>query len=122
MELQVLQQSIPVVEFNKEDLRVFLEQQLEKYKNLVVTVDTEKDCKKAKAELGKLETAIETFRKDTKKQLSEPIAQFEADCKELVMLIQEVKKPIDTQLKEIEERRKAEKESAIREEIEKNVI
>ena len=48
MELQVLQQSIPVVEFNKEDLRVFLEQQLEKYKNLVVTVDTEKDCKKAK--------------------------------------------------------------------------
>lgn len=122
MELQVLQQSIPVVEFNKEDLRVFLEQQLEKYKNLVVTVDTEKDCKKAKAELGKLETAIETFRKDTKKQLSEPIAQFEADCKELVMLIQEVKKPIDTQLKEIEERRKAEKEAAIREEIEKIVI
>ena len=37
MELQVLQQSIPVVEFNKEELKVFLEQQLEKYKNLVVT-------------------------------------------------------------------------------------
>ena len=122
MELQVLQQSIPVVEFNKEDLRVFLEQQLEKYKNLVVTVDTEKDCKKAKAELGKLETAIETFRKDTKKQLSEPIAQFESDCKELVTLIREVKKPIDTQLKEIEEHRRAEKEAAIREEIEKIVI
>lgn len=122
MELQVLQKSIPVVEFNKEDLRVFLEQQLEKYKNLVVTVDTEKDCKKAKAELGKLETAIETFRKDTKKQLSEPIAQFESDCKELVTLIQEVKKPIDTQLKEIEEHRRAEKEAAIREEIEKIVI
>lgn len=122
MELQVLQQSIPVVKFNKEELRVFLEQQLEKYKNLVVTAETEKDCKKAKVELGKLETAIETFRKDTKKQLSGPIDAFEADCKELVTLIQKVKKPIDTQLKEIEEHRKAEKEAAIREEIEKIVI
>lgn len=122
MELQVLQQSIPVVEFNKEELKVFLEQQLEKYKQLVVTVDTEKDCKKAKAELTKLETAIETFRKDTKKQLSEPIANFESDCKELVALIQEVKKPIDIQLKEIEEQRKAEKEDLIREEIAKIVI
>ena len=80
MELQVLQQSIPVVEFNKEELRLFLMQQLEKYKNLVVTAETEKDCKKAKAELGKLETAIETFRKDTKKALSEPISTFEADA------------------------------------------
>ena len=50
MELQVLQQSIPVVEFNKEDLRGYLELQLEKYKNLVVTAETEKDCKKVKAE------------------------------------------------------------------------
>ena len=122
MELQVLQQSIPVVEFNKEELKVFLEQQLERYKNLVVTAETEKDCKKAKTELGKLETSIETFRKETKKQLSEPITQFEKDCKELVALIQEVKKPIDTQLKEIEEQRKAEKEVLIREEIEKIVL
>lgn len=122
MELQVLQQSIPVVEFNKEELKVFLEQQLEKYKNLVVTPETEKDCKKVKTELGKLETSIETFRKETKKQLSEPITQFEKDCKELVALIQEVKKPIDTQLKEIEEQRKAEKEVLIREEIEKIVL
>ncbi|WP_317327356.1 DUF1351 domain-containing protein [Turicibacter sanguinis] len=122
MELQVLHQSIPVVEFNKEELKVFLEQQLTKYKNLVVTPETEKDCKKAKTELGKLETSIETFRKETKKQLSEPITQFEKDCKELVALIQEVKKPIDTQLKEIEEQRKAEKEALIYDEITKIVI
>ena len=121
VELQVLQQSIPVVGFNKEELKVFLEQQLEKYKNLVVTAETEKDCKKAKTELGKLETSIETFRKETKKQLSEPITQFEKDCKELVALIQEVKKPIDTQLKEIEEQRKAEKEALIYDEITKIV-
>lgn len=122
MELQVLEQVVPVVKFNKEELKVALQGHLDKYSNLVVTAETEKDCKKAKAELGKLETAIETFRKDTKKQLSEPIAQFEADCKELVTLIQEVKKPLDTQLKEIEEHRKAEKEAAIREEIKKIVI
>ena len=122
MELQVLEQVVPVVKFNKEELKVVLQGHLDKYSNLVVTAETEKDCKKAKAELGKLETAIETFRKDTKKQLSEPIAQFESDCKELVTLIQEVKKPIDTQLKEIEEHRRAEKEAAIREEIEKIVI
>lgn len=122
MELQVLEQVVPVVKFNKEELKVALQGHLDKYSNLVVTAETEKDCKKAKAELGKLETAIETFHKDTKRLLSEPITQFEKDCKELVALIQDVKKPIDTQLKEIEEHRKAEKESVIREEIEKIVI
>ena len=121
MELQVLQQSIPVVEFNKEDLRGYLELQLEKYKNLVVTSETEKDCKKVKAELGKLEKSIEDFRKVTKKAVSEPITKFEEDCKELVALIHEVKNPIDSQLKEIEDARKAEKEALIREEIAKIV-
>ncbi len=122
MELQVLNQVVPVIEFNKEELKGVLEGHLVKYSNLVVTAETEKDCKKVNAELGKLEKAIETFRKDTKKALSEPISTFEADCKELVALIQEVKKPIDTQLKEMEERRKAEKEVLIREEIEKIVM
>lgn len=121
MELQVLQQSIPVVEFNKEDLRGYLELQLEKYKNLVVTAETEKDCKKVKAELGKLEKSIEDFRKSTKKAISEPITKFEEDCKELVALIHEVKHPIDVQLKEIEDARKAEKEALIHEEIAKIV-
>ena len=121
MELQVLEQVVPVVKFNKEELKEVLAQHLDKYSNLVVTAETEKDCKKAKTELGKLETAIETFRKDTKKALSKPIANFEADCKELVALIQEVKKPIDTQLQEIEYLRKAEKEALIREEITKIV-
>lgn len=122
MELQVLNQIVPAVEFNKEELKEFLQGHLDKYSNLVVTVETEKDCKKVKTELGKLETSIETFRKETKKQLSEPIAAFESDCKELVSLIQEVKKPIDNQLKEIDEQRKAEKETLIREEIAKIII
>ena len=122
MELQILAKSVPVIKFNKDGLKLALQEHLDKYSNLVVTTETEKDCKKAKAELGKLETAIETFRKDTKKALSEPIANFEADCKELVALIQEVKQPIDNQLKEIEEQRKAERVEQIREEIAKIVI
>lgn len=119
MELQVLNQVVPVIEFNKEELKEVLQGHLVKYSNLVVTAETEKDCKKVNAELGKLEKAIDAFRKETKKALSEPIATFEADCKELVALIQDVKKPIDSQLKEIEEQRKAEKEALIREEITK---
>lgn len=117
MELQLLQQIIPVVEFNKEELKEVLGQHLEKYSNLVVTEETEKDCKKVKAELAKLEVNVETFRKDVKKVLSEPISKFEGECKELVALIQEVKLPIDNQLKIIEENRKAEKEALINEEI-----
>ena len=122
MELQVLNQVVPVIEFNKEELKEVLQGHLVKYSNLVVTAETEKDCKKVNAELGKLEKAIDTFRKEIKKALSEPIATFEADCKELVTLIQEVKKPIASQLKEIEDQRKAEKEALIRKEIEKIVI
>lgn len=122
MELQVLNQVVPVIDFNKEELKIYLQSHLDKYSNLVVTSETEKDCKKVKAELGKLEKAIETFRKDMKKALSEPITNFEADCKELVALIQEVKTPIDVQLNEIEEQRKAEKEVLIREEIAKIIV
>lgn len=121
MDLQILAQSIPVIKFNKEGLKLALKEHLEKYGNLVVTPETEKDCKKVKSELGKLEKSIEDFRKNTKKAISEPIAKFEEDCKELVALIHEVKKPIDTQLKEIEDVRKAEKEALIREEIAKIV-
>ena len=122
MELQVLNQVVPVIEFNKEELKGVLESHLVKYSNLVVTAETAKDCKKVNAELGKLEKAIDAFRKETKKTLSEPIINFESDCKELVALIQEVKKPIDSQLKEIEEQRKSEKEVLIREEIEKIIV
>lgn len=121
MELQVLEQVVPVVKFNKEELKEVLAQHLDKYSNLVVTAETEKDCKDAKTELNKLEKAIETFRKETKKELSEPITQFESDCKELVALIQQVKEPIEKQLNDIVAQQKAEKEEKIREEIAKIV-
>ncbi len=79
MDLQILAQSIPVIKFNKEGLKLALKEHLEKYGNLVVTPETEKDCKKVKSELGKLEKSIEDFRKNTKKAISEPITKFEEE-------------------------------------------
>lgn len=48
MDLQILAQSIPVIKFNKEGLKLALKEHLEKYGNLVVTPETEKDCKRLK--------------------------------------------------------------------------
>lgn len=52
-ELQV-QTQLPLINGNFEEVRVSLEETLEKYKGIVVTEDSLKDCKQTKADLKKL--------------------------------------------------------------------
>ena len=114
MELKIIKQVEPLVNFNKEELKEQLSAELKKYSNLVITVDSEADGKKARAELNKLRTEIENSRKDIKKKMSKPIEEFESDCKELVGLVDEVIQPIDKQLKELKEQQEKEKEAKVK--------
>jgi hypothetical protein len=94
---------------NLEQLKAELAPRLEKYNNLVVTEDSIKAAKEDKANLNKLRKAIEEQRISIKKQYLEPYNVLEAQCKEVVALIDAPIKAIDAQIKAFDEIEKKEK-------------
>ena len=100
---------------NLEQLKEELIPKLEKYNNLIVTEDSIKAAKDDKAALNKLKKAIEEQRISIKKQYLEPYNVLEAQCKEVVKLIDEPIQAIDKQVKAFEEIEKQEKYNALAE-------
>ena len=100
---------------NLETLKAELAPKLDYYSNLVVTEDSIKAAKTDKANLNKLRTAIEDQRKSIKKQYLEPYNLLEAQCKEVVALIDAPIKAIDSQIKAFDEIEKQEKYTALSE-------
>lgn len=94
------------VEFNYKEIEEQLEIVLQKYKGLVFTDETVKDCKKTIADLRKGQKSLDDFRKETKKKLSEDITAFENDCKILYKKFDEVIDPLKEQADYFEEQRK----------------
>lgn len=111
-----LQAATPAeISFNFEELKAELSERLEYYSGLVVTEDGIKDAKADRAKLNKLRTAIDTRRKDIKKEYLKPYNDFEGKIKELTLLIDQPIAAIDTQLESYEERRKQAKMEKIQE-------
>ena len=121
LDLIVTPKKYEEIEFNFEQLKEEISEQLKRYTNMVVTEDTIKLAKEDKAELNKLFKALEDRRKEVKKECMEPYEVFASKVKELTDLIKEPINAIDSQLKEFEERRKAEKEGQIRDAYERIV-
>lgn len=107
--------------WNHEELKRELTERLQYYKTLVITEDSIKEGKEDRAKLNKLREALETRRKDVKKQCMVPYNSFEAQVKELVALIDEPIATIDSQLKSFDEQRKSEKHQLIEESYDKLV-
>lgn len=109
MELQVREYVEPVIKVNYEDLKAELESRLDDYRGLVVTEDTLAGCKAAQKELAGLRNKIDTARKEKKKELEKPIKEFEAQCKELIALIEDTEKPIKEGIKVYDDIKRDEK-------------
>lgn len=101
------------IDFNFEELKIQLDQSLELYTGLVVTEDGIKAAKEDRAKLNKLREALEAKRKEVKRECMAPYTDFEAKVKELVGLIDKPISAIDGQLKEHEERRRADKRAEV---------
>lgn len=99
-----------VVEFNKNEIEQELNKHLEKYRNLTFTEENTAELRKTLAELRKGKEAVNRYRIDTKKELTAPVTEFENDLKKLAEQFETVIAPLDKDLKEYEERRRAEKE------------
>lgn len=114
MELKITPYEMPkAIGFNFEELKSEIKEKAALYKNMVYTDETIKEAKSDKAKLNKFITALEDKRKEVKKQCLQPYEEFEKQVKELVAIINEPVKLIDAQVKDYEERQKAEKASKI---------
>ena len=101
------------IDFNFEELEAKLTQQLHHYNTLVVTEDTIKEGKEDRANLRKLRDAIDTRRKEVKKQCEAPYKAFEAKVKRLTALIDAPITAIDCQVKAFEEQEREQKRCEI---------
>ena len=114
MEIKTISQVPAVINFNFDDVKRALQEYSEKYKDLIVTEENEKEMIDVKNELGKLEKEIDKYRLDNKKIMEKPIKDFEAKCKDLIEILKNVSDPIREQLNLFEENRKKQKEEEVK--------
>lgn len=97
------------LDFNFEEVKAWLGENLAAYRNMAVTEDGIAAAKSDKAKIRKISSAISEQRIAVKKRYLEPYNDFEANMKELSGMCDEASKNIDDQLKKFEEQRKAQK-------------
>ena len=107
---QDIQALIPkTIDANFVEISNWLTEVLEPYQNLAVTEETLASAKEIKAKINKVTRTIDDYRKTIKKQYMQPYSDFEEKCKTLTNMCLETSVKIDAQVKEITDRRKAEK-------------
>ena len=103
------------IDFNFEEVKAWLSENLAVYRNMVVTEDAIAAAKTDKTKIRKISSAISEQRIAVKKRYLEPYQVFEANMKELSGMCDEASKNIDDQLKAFEEARKAQKRAELAE-------
>lgn len=121
MELRMNTMQLPdKISFNYEELKSELAATVSMYKTLVYTTEDEMKAGKAdRAKLNKLRTALNDERIRLEKQYMKPFNEFKAEINELIKIIDEPVALIDKQLKEWDEKKKAEKIALVKEYFEK---
>ena len=99
--------------FNYEELKAELTKRLEHYNNLVVTEDSIQGAKADRANLRKLQTALDNRRKEVVSQWNQPLETFKDQVQELKDLIEQPVASIDGQVKSFEESEKAKKRKEV---------
>ncbi|MCT3390349.1 DUF1351 domain-containing protein [Lentilactobacillus hilgardii] len=89
---------------NFDQLKTAVEAYAAKYQNLAVSTSTEKEAKASRAELRKLKAALDDRRKEIKKDYAKPYKEFESKVKSLEQTLQSAIDPIDSALKDLQER------------------
>lgn len=114
MELKLdIKQNPGTITLNFEEIEKAVDERLAEYKGAVFTEDTKDIAKKELASLRKFKKDFESVRKAAKNKWMEPYMEFEAQVKKLTAKIDEPITLIDSQVKEFEAARKAERRALI---------
>ena len=110
---------LPVVKFNKEEIKAEISKRMQYYSNITVTEESMKDSKKDLAELRKFRDSFEIKRKELKKKFLKPYEDFEKEYKEIIELIDQPLNLISIQLEKLEIEQKQVKKDKIKRYYEK---
>lgn len=114
-EVEAKIKSLGEIESNIEKVKTFAEGLNKYYSTTVFSEEDLKQAKEEKAQVNKFKTKIADYRKDILKKWKEPINQFESLAKETERILIDTYDKIDEQTRRFDEKKKNEKELALRE-------
>ena len=106
---------VGTIDFNLQELKDNLAEEMKVYENLVVTEDTVKDSKKDLAMLRKASKELNDRKIAVKKEFLAPYTAFESEVKDAIAIIEKPISLIDAQIKEFELKQKMEKKDHLKE-------
>lgn len=110
MELKVNDYQLPdIIQFNFEELKRELTEKVQKYETIVYSDEQIKEAKADKAQLNKLKKALNDERIRREREYMAPFNEFKKKVDEIIEIIDKPVGLIDEQLKDFEEKRKADK-------------
>lgn len=114
MELKMIPYQLPdKIGFNFEELKAELMEKAKVYEAVIYSDDQIAAAKADRASLNKLKKALNDERIRREKEYLQPFNEFKAQVNEIIRIIDKPAQAIDKQVKEYEERKKAEKRQAI---------
>lgn len=114
MELKINEVALPApITFNYDELKSELLHKVSVYETMVYTEDQVKEAKADRAALNRLKKALNDERIRQEKEYMQPFNTFKAQIAELVKIIDNSVSVVDKQVKEFDEKKKAEKLDAI---------
>lgn len=102
-----------VIEFNASELKTELTNALAKYEGITYDDGNITLAKKDRAALNNLKSQIDSVRKSAKTEWNDPFVRFESEVKELIALVDKPITAIDAQVKDYEQRQKADKRNSL---------
>lgn len=110
MQLEVKEYQLPAeIQFNFDEIKAEISEKLQKFENLVYTDEQIKEAKADRSSLNKLKKALQDEKIRRKKEYLKPFEDFENKINEIIKLIDAPVGLIDKQVKEFEEKKKADK-------------
>lgn len=114
MELKMIPYKLPdKIGFNFEELKAELMEKAKVYEAVIYSDDQIAAAKADRASLNKLKKALNDERIRREKEYLQPFNEFKAQVNEIIRIIDKPAQAIDKQVKEYEDRKKAEKRQAI---------
>lgn len=109
-----IQSLTPIIITNYEELKKELTEKTDFYKNMVYSEENIKEAKTDRANLNKLEKAINDEKIRIKNIFLKPYEDFESKCKELMALVKDASTNIDNQIKAFESKQDEGKKAMIK--------
>ena len=121
-EIQARIKSVGEIEYNMKEVKGYVEELNNYYKNITFTEETLKQAKEEKAKVNKFKAEVADYRKKIISEYNKPIKVFEDTAKETEKILVETYNTINQQVAGYEEKQKQQKEQEIREYFEEYKI